>query len=349
MQDKTLFTFEDYAMKKEIRLPFSEQPTLSYYQNVAFPLSLIKGNAKELNKDITPWLMPKCINPMFNPTAKSCLYDAWFWDKWGSGDKVVSQQYSTMLKSIYINLNIDIIDHLTKMISQGCYVTSYYNERYIPGKPSYQKIDFDHDCILYGFNMDKKIFYSAGYLADGKYRLFEISFEDFLNAILNTESDRIAFSYFMYNNEVDYQLDVCRINEELSDYLNSTTSHGFRPDVFYGITANEKLKEYILNNIKTYEIPHVDLRFSEAFAKHKYYIYLCIKYLSDNQIVSEVEVDLSSIEATYKNAALIHLLSLKFNMTHDLSILDRIERLFIDIQEREALSINKVVNVLRTM
>lgn len=336
-------------MHTEYKLPFFIQPSLSYYQNVAFPLSLIEGNAKALNKDITPWMMPKSINPMFNPTAKSCLYDAWFWDKWGSGDKIVSQQYSTILKKIYSNLNIDIIDCLTKMISQGCYVTSYYNERYIPGTSSYQKRDFDHDCILYGFNMDKKIFYSAGYLADGKYRLFEISFDDFLKAIFNTESDRIAFSYFMYNNEVDYQLDVNRIKEELGDYLNSTTSHGFRADVFYGIAANEKLKEYILNSVKTYEIPHVDLRFSEAFAKHKYYIYLCIKYLSDNQIISEVEEDLSSIEATYKNAALIHLLGLKLNMTHELSILDRIERLFTDIQVRETRAIDNVVNVLRTM
>jgi len=247
----------------------------------------------------------------------------------------------------YHNLNIDIIDYLSKIIYEGCYITGLYNEKYIPGKQAYQKSDYLHDYILYGVNHQKKVFYSAGYLSNHKYTLFEISFDDYLKSIYNTSIDRLQFSFWSYNEKSDYNIDTNRILAEFKDYLNSTTSHGTKQNVWYGLEANTKLKEYFLQSAEEHEPPMIDLRYSRAFMEHKFFISLCIKYLYTNKIIDGVYIDSGEIESIYNSAILVHSLGIKMNISHDYSIIKRIVNIMDNIQAVEQKVINNIINNLK--
>ena len=55
-------------MDKKIKLPLEMKPLSVMYHNLAFPFSVIQGNAK---CDITPWLSYKFVNCMFEPFAEN--------------------------------------------------------------------------------------------------------------------------------------------------------------------------------------------------------------------------------------------------------------------------------------
>lgn len=52
--------------RKKITLPFDDHPIPSMYHNLAFPMGIIQGNAKE---DIAAWLCGKFFNCFFMHTA----------------------------------------------------------------------------------------------------------------------------------------------------------------------------------------------------------------------------------------------------------------------------------------
>lgn len=333
-------------MTKEYRLPFSDKPLVTCFHNMAFPLGVIEANAGMLNKDITPWVISKFLNPIFVETPEKITYDICLFDKWGLDEGILFYQFINMFKYVYDDLKFNIIEYLSKMIRAGCYVIGVYNERYIPGKMFYGKIDFMHDYILYGVNEEKEIFYSAGYLGDDKYQTYAILFSDFLKSVYNTPNDRIQFGFRTYNNEYQYCFNKEKIVQELTDYLNSTTYHGLKENAFYGIDANRKLKEYFLSCVKKNENSRLDLRYTRAYMEHKYFIYLCTKYLLDNKLVSTDEINIKNAEALYNDATKIHLLSIKLNISKNYKIIYKIANLFEKIQEGETQIISYIIDVL---
>lgn len=333
-------------MLSEYVLPFSEQPLIACYHNMAFPMGIIEGNASVFNKDITPWAIAKFLNVIFIDAPNSNSYDICLFDKWGTNDGILFHQYINMFKSIYGKLQINIIKYLSELIKSGCYITGAYNERYIPGKMVYQQADFLHDYILYGVNENRKIFYSAGYLKDKRYRSYEISFSDFINSIYNTSNDRIQFGFWTYNKEYEYEFNRERIRGELDEYIKSTTSHNFRKDVFYGVEANRKLKEFFLYCINNYDTPIIDLRYSRAYMEHKNIFFRCIKYLFEAQHVSFKQSDILMANEMYQNAIMIHRLGIKMNISKNYKIIEQITDLFEKNQEYECEIIMDVLGAL---
>ena len=333
-------------MSDEYKLPFLDKPLVTCFHNVAFPLGVIEGNAKKLDLDITPWVITKFLNPIFVETPEKVTYDICLYDKWGLDEGILFYQFINMFKYVYDDLEFNIIEYLSKMIRAGCYVIGVYNERYIPGKMFYGKMDFMHDYILYGVNEEKGIFYSAGYLINRRFQSYEISFSDFLKSVYNTPNDKIQFGFRTYNNAYQYHFNKEKIVQELTDYLNSTTSHGLKENAFYGIEANRKLKECFLSIVKNDENPKLDLRYTRAYMEHKYFFYLCIKYLLENEVLSADKINIKNADALYNDATKIHLLSIKLNISKNYKIIDKIADLFDKIQEEETQMIRYVIEAM---
>lgn len=76
-----------------------------------------------------------------------------------------------------------------------------------------------------------------------------------------------------------YQYNGERVLGELNDYIKCTTSHNYRKNLYYGIEANRKLRDYLIYCITNYDTPVVDLRYSRAYMEHKSILYMCFKYL----------------------------------------------------------------------
>lgn len=333
-------------MPNEYKLPFLDRPLVTCYHSIAFPLGIIEENARELNKDITPWIISKYVNPVFSDASQTNAYDICAYDRWCVEEGILSQQYMNMYKATYDILNIDIIKWVSRMIREGCYISGAYNEKYIPGKSAYRVTDYVHDYILYGIDEEKEVFYSAGYLKDRRYRSFEIACSDFMKSIDNMPDIRIPIDFWIYNRAYEYRFDQRRVLQELNDYVNSSNSHSIRRHEYYGIEANRKLKELFLHNIDTYENPGIDLRYTRGYMEHKYFVRLCIMYLCDNRIVDVAKLDLEKVDGLYQDAVLIHRLGIKMNFSKEYKIMNRIAVLFDKIQTEEIKIMNDVIRMM---
>lgn len=252
-----------------------------------------------------------------------------------------------MYKETYDILNVDIIKWVSGMIREGCYVSGAYNEKYIPGKGAYRENDYVHDYILYGVDMEKEIFYSAGYLKDRRYRSFEITFSDFRKSIHYMPDIRVPIDFWTYNRAYEYRFDQGRMLRELEDYVDSGNSHGVRKQEYYGIEANRKLKEFFWHQINTNETSGMDLRYTRGYMEHKYFVRLCIGYLCDNKIVDATKIHLEKADELYQDAVLIHRLGIKLNLSKEYKIMSRIAELFDKIQAKEIKILNDIIRLMK--
>ena len=78
---------------------------------------------------------------------------------------------------------LDLVEKNKQMLEQGFYVSGTYDEFFIPGKGAYQVRSFVHGYIIYGYDDLKGVFKSAGYLADGRYKQFDIIYEDYYRSV----------------------------------------------------------------------------------------------------------------------------------------------------------------------
>ena len=310
------------------KLPFSDQPMVICYQNLAYPLGIIEGNAKLLNEDITPWVIATYTNPFFSQTASN-HYDICVFDNWGTHEAILLHQNINIFKRTYYYLGVNIVKDVCTMIKEGCYVSGIYNEKYIPGKKSYQNRDFNHDYLLYGVDEARKVFISAGYLADGRYQSFEIPFSSYEQALNSVIGNQMQFNLWSYNHHYRFKKNDERVLRSLNDYRESTTSYDFKREIYYGMEANRKLKEYfiLVNNSNN---PTVDLRYTRAYMEHKYMLNLSIKYLFETtSINSKVDADIvNCANEIYQNAIMIHRLGIKFRLYPQGNMMDRISGLF---------------------
>ncbi len=330
----------------KVKLPFEIHPLTICYHYMAFPLGIIQAHANAKKLDITPWIIGKNLNCSFNDNAPNHKYDICLADVWAVEDEILSHQYINMFKDMYSVFDSDIIDVLKKVLNAGCYVFGAYNERHIPGKSAYQKRDFLHDYIIYGFNDESRTFYSAGFLKDQRYAPFEISYENFAKSLFDSPSDRIWFDLWQYNVDATFTHDIGRIRSELGEYVNSTTSHNLQKNCIYGMDANRRLKDFYVTCIKTHENPQFDIRYSRAFMEQKYFIHLCVRYLHDCNIICMDNYESEQLKEVYDKAMLVHRIGMKLNLSKNYTLIDKISDIFNWIEKVESMILPKVIALL---
>ena len=323
-------------------LPFVDNPLLTYHHDLAFFMGIVQSNANALNKDFYPWLVCKYINTSFDKTDKYVSYDLSLFDKWGISDGVLLNQNISLNNDTIRILEIDILKWLISLIKSGWYVNGLYNEKYIPGKFMYQKSDFLHDFLFYGVNEEKGLFYSAGYLSDSRFRFFEISFDDFVKSINNSLIDKVTIDFWSFNEQFEFAFNKNRLITELNDYLKATSSHNYKPDLFYGFEANAKLKDYLIS-CATQNNKQIDFVYSRAYMEHEHILYLCLKFISDRQIIDLPDSAINEMEEIYKNAVVFHRLIIKYNITKNSKLISSISTIFDCNQEKERILLNSLL------
>ena len=157
-------------------------------------------------------------------------------------DKILFDQRVHLMREFYGMIGLDILKLFRQMLSNGHYIQSCYNEESIPGKWAYQNSFYHHDFLLIGYDDVKKVFLSAGYLKDRKFQRYEIPYSNMLQSILSLKMERLWFSFWTYNPDVSFFLNLPRVISELSDYLNSTTSLSiYQGENLYGLVTIEAL------------------------------------------------------------------------------------------------------------
>lgn len=318
-----------------MKLPFEKKPYIITYHNKCFPLGVIQGNA---NFDLSPWISGKFINCFFRSMSNIHKFDFYTFDSWGEGDGVNSSQTIKLDKPMFKELSINILNVIKTLMDNGYYIHGSYNEKYISSKQAYKRYNFMHDYILIGYE-DNGILYSVGYTKNGKYEEFTITFDEYVDSLLNSTNAYIDINTCKYHEEGNFSFNKSGFIQELYDYLNSTNSrfisNSAYGDRIYGLMAIEALKEFIITNISG-----IDIRYMRAFMEHKNLMQLRLDYVYSGKN--------SDIPEKYKKASeeanRMYLLSIKYNITKKENILKSIEDGFNLILDLEKELLPRVLN-----
>lgn len=320
-------------------LPFEINPYAKSYYLHAFTLGIIQASGK----DIMPWLMTDFFNFQYTKDADG-MFIINTDDAWSINKKIIYPQQIVMFSNNICEDNFDILKIIKNMINKRAYVYGFFNECYIPNTLAYQRFNFDHDYLIYGYDDEEKMFYAAGYNKHKEYLSYKISYTDYLNSIQNTQHGITDIRFYTFDDKYEFSFDKKGFITQLNDYINGTRSFtvlGLSDESEYGLVACKRLAQY-LNDCKEYQT-NVDLRYSRSFAELKSLMLLRIGYLNSNKFVDCMDI-YNAYKNIEKSADSVHLLCLKYNISRNTSCLDRAVDIINKITDEESELLKMLIN-----
>ena len=317
-------------MKKKVILPFEDHPYSLMYQGGAFPAGIIQANAKE---DITPWLSSRYINCWFDPKVAN-KFSYYLSENWPAAEGILLQQRINLFPGLLEKLfHEELFDLSKRMMDQGWYPHGNFNEEYIPGKAAYQKRRYGHDFMLIGYDDFEEVYFSVGYLGDGHFQKFPIPYENMKQSIQTLKHAKPVFNFWKLNPNAQFSFNLDKIILELSEYLDSTTSNEmYKYDRTWGIESLRVLGNHMLPLCKNQE--RIDLRYPRGLMEYKEYMKIRIEYLLQRGYLSKQNY-LKNAEQVFQLAKNIHMLSIKYMLTGNVALGDRIYALIEQIIAKE--------------
>lgn len=295
----------------EVKLPFDLNPELNTYHNLAHPLGILGGNIPDKSVWF-PWLCNKYINCYYTekPQKGFSLYSV---DRFFTGDLLMERIEVTILPERYLRVlrvtETAFIDFVKTTIASGAYIHGMNNERYISVMAPYQKYDYAHDYLLFGFSDEAMCFYAAGYTADDKYQEYKLPYHEYYASIFQPFYNALSFRIVRFTGkDIFYKTNYRVVTRDLKHYLNSTAfKSNIEDEKIYGLSAWHKLSEYLANTDK------IDLRFTKIFMEHHKLMHMRIDCLSKQGIIQD-KLGEQYVQAK-EQANQAYLLSMKYNLT----------------------------------
>lgn len=104
------------------------------------------------------------------------------------------------------------VKHIEKnkqMLKHRFYVYGTYDEFYIPGIAAYQNRSVGYEYLIYGYDGQTGAFKTVGYFADGRYKRFNVTYEDYDRGVAAGERTQLRLlNYFHINTEYEGQIDM---------------------------------------------------------------------------------------------------------------------------------------------
>jgi len=315
-------------------LPYEMQVESIVYQNQAFALGIIKPNIRQYDQ----WLCNKYINCVADKVFNLLDEDVWM------------VQFGLCIKTGgYMNYEAfhvfcpDLVEKNKQMLEQGFYILGTYDEFYIPGKAAYQNYPFVHGYVIYGYDDQKGVFKSAGYLAGGRYKQFDITYEDYYRGVTDGKKPRLhQLDYFRINTEYEGQIDIARIREKLTDFLHSRGSANPRINEAFGVSAWKRFETYI----DAAGDNGIDMRYVRAYMEHKGIMDKRLKCLLKHGYLQDQVLCQTYQKEVFQKATQLFNMCLKYILTGDAELQKRMTALVRDVNITEQGLIEKVEKLL---
>lgn len=276
-------------------LPIDEQPDFREVHTSAYMLSMLKPSDLFSDK----WLLNNCISiyfaKKFNNTISYDYHPLWF------------LKYFKSRISFYYPKK-DITAKIKSYINKGFYVILSVNERYIPYRYAYTKMDRFHDILIYGY--DESSFYTIAYDNENKYCPHEYLFSQ-IEIAHKTHPDR-SFKFYalkVNNNYKFNRMHIKTIYKKIQQYLNPNKNNK-------GINSYVLLREYLLSSTNTKL--RIDIRSFRLLFERSKALKLVNKYILSDQSIENQISDL------IKNSEILFYSVLKYNETMEDSLVPKI-------------------------
>ncbi len=311
-------------------LPFTTDVESKSYQNKAFALGAIKATIN----DYDTWLCNTLIECAHYTYGTFDMYNY----LWTPKDDLITSENFDLYSGILDHGSSELIALNKSKLEAGMYINGYYNEFYIKGKRAYQKFNFSHDYIIFGYDDEKRVFKSASYLADQRYQLHDIDYDNYYDSIKND----VKNTYFFYRKiKASYtpQIDINNIKTSILHYVNSSRELSNPKIVCFGLNTWDKFREYVKNT----EEPALDCRYSRVFMEHKAIMKKRLRKLFELGFLPDDFSDEYG-EKVCSPAQITHYLFIKYNMTRTTDTLSNILQMIQKTNESEADILSKIVN-----
>lgn len=313
------------------------------YHNTAFPLGAIKANIP--NYEI--WLCNRYINCIYgNPSYYPNLWklESYYKDRWFSDDGTTHVQSMFLDASTFKSKGIDVITLNKEMLRENFYVNGCYNEYFIKGKSAYKKEDFIHDYIIFGYDDDTKSFKSAAYFPGGKYRFYDIPYEDYYNSIVGSKKECLETFYAKVNKDCSPKIDIKAIKESLNKYLYSEKETLIQHlQGYFGMEAWGKFAEYV----KEAEYTDLDTRFSRVCMEHRQLMHMRIKKLYEQNYIADSTIEEEYYKKVCLPTVIIHNLFIKYNISKSTKLPIRIYNIIQKTNLYEVQIIERLINAIK--
>lgn len=244
---------------------------------------------------------------------------------------------------------------LEESLSQGYYAYLILNRHYISAYHPPLEQNSPHDVLIYGFDRKTKKYYFADNLNYGKYGFSSCTYEELEQAFVNLNESAEHFGKFDYSIQLlsykshsSASFNLPKVINSLEGYVNSRPldDRAFHPDTVYGLEVYDCYKRYI-TMLKKNKV-RLDIRPSHNMCNHKAMMLLRIQYMIDNQIVTNTKDLLEGYKEIEHSSLFIRNMLLKFAISKDESILERICPLLDKTKQQEERVLERLLNILHT-
>ena len=324
---------------KEVKLPFDLNPLMSTYHHLAHPIGIVSGNIPDQSVWF-PWFAHKYIN-CSQKSSPRVGFNVYATDRFFIGDQIIEQieiylPASSFKKTLNITEQI-FIEQIKKALSKGLYIQGNFNERYISSMLAYQKRDFAHEYLLYGFNDEANGFYAAGYTANDRYEEYLVPYSEYYASIFQPHFKTLPLRLMHFNKEKTFKTNYSVVVRDLKHYLESTAFKAEKDEGrTFGLSAWEKLVE----DVSAAE--QIDIRFTKIFMEHHKLMNMRLEYFAEQKIIdSELYQQYGQVKTTSNQA---YMLSLKYNLTNNLISKNHCVELIRSIIETDKAILPRVVS-----
>ncbi|GAV12345.1 hypothetical protein [Paenibacillus sp. NAIST15-1] len=320
-------------------LPMSP-PILSSYPVYSNLLSVI-SNVPEAS----PWILSNYIQLVNNP-QKPTIY---FPTGYAHECPFITEQIinKTFIRNKWNN---DIVGFIIDCINLGYYIYLIVDEYYISASWAYKKQSFTHDLFVFGYNKSLKKFNIADNFKHGIYAYNTCSFYELQKAyssLKNADEDYLGFNgcvrLYNINPKVIYEFNIDLVIDSINDYLVGKSTprepEHYRKNYVFGINVYNYMRDYLKAVHK-----ECDLRAFHTLFEHKKLMLQRIQFMEKLGFLENSGLIYDDYSAV-KNKCETNLFRLiKFNMTQNSSLLDKVVSSMDEIVSREKYALENLLN-----
>ena len=321
-------------------------PVITSYTKHAHILSIIENY-----EQVYPWIFSNYIQLYINKDFKYDSNDFYFPYPYelGFADACKWIQDQKIDKSFIYSKWKSVIDFIIDCIDSNNYVHVMINYFYVPVSRTYNKNDFYHDILIYGYDSDEEILYFRDFFNSQKYSSAKVSFSDFSNAFsqgnISSKEDYLhgMVRLYKFNNDYNYKFNIKNITNSIKSYLSGSTPEyweiynvGDRENTVFGIEIYTTLKNYIIRQASEGEF-NIDIRPFYLLYDHKKIMCLRLKYLDEQGYFNYCNNERNIIAATEIEVQAKRVVNsvIKYNISKNIDLVSRITNMIDDIRHKE--------------
>lgn len=235
------------------------------------------------------------------------------------------------------------INRIINSINRGVYLSLTWNESLISCRPNYDGIEYKHMVMVYGYDLERKLFNIIGYSERNVFEENTISFEEFEKAYKYYKKSR--WKFYINKPWVRRKFSFKRFNRQLYWYKTSKypllirllVSHSLLRNKCFGLATYDcllyRLKcEYVSNTVSNDVFKALT-----AYYEHKKYLkesFLYMKNITTNRLMLD---DIINCYAYLEKQFMItRNMYIKYSQTKSKDIVVRIINIISLLNQKEA-------------